>query len=603
MDMWKNRLLNIIFIAIILLDVKCVFAMEKENLNVLIIEINPTIQRITNSKFANNGHPKVSEYFNQDLNAAINEVKKDLEETSHGYLKVKIVKHEYLNEYPKYKNQVKLSNGSYSYRLDEETYLQKAKYNGGIHGDWFDLQESGILKSIPEYSFDYDYIINKYNLIERKKKNEFDQVWLLTIDPAQTYETIMIGNNPFWINAPGYIADCPNFIMANFSISRRDANLHALGHGIEGIMTAAYSEKYVLYSAYENRGKYKYYSTSFSSYNYNDVDVDNYTYDNLNLWEKFTLGKYSNSNPSKYSSVGSVHYPFNGTADYDYSNKNKVLTNWREWLNYPNIKGEFVLDNNSAWLNNAGNNKLDSSQNKDPDRLYTRFWLYLMPHIEGYTEDGHYNNWWKYFKTLDFVTDIKPVTNQEITVKTDQVISIKYKLSYNSGKTVTKEIEPQYSNVRITGKSVEVSKNKLVAVKEGRSVVTIYHDNKSVTYTINVQKGEEKMPPITPESVIQAGGNNTTTNNDKPSVNNPTIDAATNDIITNNDFIFNSQTSDDKIQIFNSTKVSNTKSSSSFLSSKSNNGSVIIKLIIAISVIFIPSLFYINKKRNKIRRI
>ena len=486
--MKKLKLVLFIFLTFNLFFIKIVAASDTEDLNIMVIEINPLLKSITDNEFENNGHhPKVSEYFSQDLDASLNEVIKDLEETSHNYLKIKIVDYEYLDEFPTYKEDIKLSNGNYARRLDEETYLEKAEHTGGTHGDWNNLLKNNIFNEIPSYSFDYEYIVNKYNLVEKRKNNEFDQVWLLTIDPSQTYETIMVGNNPFWINAPGYILDCPNFMIANFSISRRDANLHALAHGVEGIMNAVFNKKYELYPAYKE-GTYKYYLPGYSSYEKDAINIDKTNYNNLNLWEKFTLGTYSNSNAQNFSSVGNVHFPFNGTRDYDYTNEEKVYTNWKEWLNYPNINGNFELDNNSAWLNNAGNDKLDDSQNKDPDRLYTRFWFYLMPHIEGYTKEGYYNNWWKYFKTLDFVTEIEPVTNREITINANEEIQIKYKLKYNSGKTITKNIEPQYNNFSITGNNLQISGDKIISTQEGISNITIYHDNKSISYTINVKK-------------------------------------------------------------------------------------------------------------------
>lgn len=481
----KKVLKFFVFICVLFTSMAYVKA---EDLKVIIIEINPLIEKITSSEFSNNGHPKVSEYFKQDPEATINELKYDLESTSHDYLKVNIVAHEYLNEYPTYKEQILLSNGQKSYRFDEDTYLQKAGYDGEIYGNWFNLFNNDLYNDLPAYSFDYDYIINKYNLIERRKNNEFDQVWLLTIDPSQTYETIMVGNNPFWINSPGYIADCQNFVMVNVSISRRDANLHALGHGLEGILNAVFSDKYLLFSAY-NDGKFKYYTPSYSSYEKDVIGIDQSNYNKLNYWEKFTLGIYSNS--KDYASVGNIHFPFNSEKSYDYSNETKIYTNWQEWLNYPNVNGDFKLDNNTAWLNNAGNDKLGENENKDPDRLYSRFWFYLMPHIEGYTEDGYYNNWWKYFKSLDFVTNIEAVSKTTYNVvKNDEVI-LDYKLSYNSGKSEIKKSEPQYDNLKIEGNSVSIKDNKIIASNEGTSTVTISHDNKNIVFTINV-KNEEK---------------------------------------------------------------------------------------------------------------
>ena len=60
----------------------------------MVIEINPILRTVQNSSLYHNndGHPYVSEYFGQDRNKAVEEVKSDLEEMSHNYLNIEIVK-------------------------------------------------------------------------------------------------------------------------------------------------------------------------------------------------------------------------------------------------------------------------------------------------------------------------------------------------------------------------------------------------------------------------------------------------------------------------------------------------------------------------------
>ena len=50
----------------------------------------------------------------------------------------------------------------------------------------------------------------------------------------------MVGSDAFWINGTPLQKKCKNFMITAFSISRRDANLHALGHGFENIMNFAF---------------------------------------------------------------------------------------------------------------------------------------------------------------------------------------------------------------------------------------------------------------------------------------------------------------------------------------------------------------------------
>ena len=458
-----------------------------DKLKVYLIEINPKLKTVS-------GKPKVSEYFQQDLNAAKNELKEDLVYSSHGNLDIEIVKNEYLDEFPTYRGYVKLKNGGTAHRFDEATYLKYAGHNGGKTGNWYNLLTNDIFNATDAYSFDYDYIFKKFDLINKSNQNMFDQVWLLTIDPVFTYETIMVGRKPFWINAPGYQADCPNFQVINISISRRDANLHALGHGVEGTLNAVFGDDYEEWTGYNGKGTYRYYRPSYDSYKQNSVLINPKKYADLNYWEKFTLGTYSNN--VNYGSVGNVHFPFNGASGYDYTNTKKVYTNWKEWLDYPNITGKFVLDNNEAWKKNAGNNSLGASQNKDPDRLYMRFWFYLMPHIEGYTEDGYSNNWWQYFRTLDFVTKIKVDKTEVSGIKVGSNVDLKYTLVYNSGKTETiTSPNVGYDNIHIKGDSLKKNGSKLLAANLGESTVSIYYDGKHVDIKYKVDNEDDPDEP------------------------------------------------------------------------------------------------------------
>ena len=77
-------------------------------------------------------------------------------------------------------------------------------------------------------------------MVERRNNNEFDQVWLVNIDPVNTYESMMVGRNAYWINGAPLYKDCKNFAIMNVSISRRDVNLECFGHMMENIMNTVF---------------------------------------------------------------------------------------------------------------------------------------------------------------------------------------------------------------------------------------------------------------------------------------------------------------------------------------------------------------------------
>jgi hypothetical protein len=60
-----------------------------------------------------------------------------------------------------------------------------------------------------------------------------------------------------------------------------------------------------------------------------------------------------------------------------------VTTTYVDWLDYPNLTGQSVVADSSAW---GGGNM----------RLHHRWWFGLLPKADGVDEDGYLNNWWHY---------------------------------------------------------------------------------------------------------------------------------------------------------------------------------------------------------------
>ena len=445
------------------------FEANKKKLRIYLIEINPILNSITNNElYANNsGHPYVSEYFNQDRELPLKEMKEDLEFASHGNIEIEFVSHIIDNSFPKYKDLIKLKNGKMDYRLDEETYILVSKSEDNPDkGDWYKMIDSPLIKEVGNYIFDYDYFIKKYELDKLRKNNAFDQVWIYGIDPLSTFETIMVGSNSYWINGDPIIKDCKNFMIIAVSISRRDSNLHALGHGFENLISFAFT----------------------GDRNFYDKEYDDDTqekYGKLNEWEKFTL--IDSKSKGGNAGVGNIHFPFNGIDDYDYSNTNEVYSNWEYWQNYPNITAVKKKYNNDAWMKFKGNEKLinDTNECQDPDRLYVRFWMYLLPHVDGFTKTGQLNNWWDYFTNCDYVTKVD-ADNKVINGTLKDKVPISYKVYYRSGSVETIQYASFDDNIEIEGDCVNYYDYELYAVKKGTCFLNIYRDGNFFKLTINV---------------------------------------------------------------------------------------------------------------------
>lgn len=433
---------------------------EKKVLKVLIVDIDPIMTKGTINGINCSGKT-ASECLGHNKQQAIDELIVDIEESSHGIIDVEIVKTEKLNEFATHTKQVTLLNGQKSYKLDEDTWLDMMK-NG-----WYNMWNDPRINEMGAYTFDYKYLLNKLNLVERRNNNEFDEIWLVNEDPSRTYESIMVGKSAYWINGAETKADCTNFKIMNVSISRPDVNFECYGHATENIMNNVFG-------------------TSLS-YSQNNLAINQSNYSNLNLWQKFTLVEHHNRyKGTGLSGVGDVHFSPNSTKDYDWGNKtNNVTSKWREWLNYPNLTNNpsTELFTPTIYLNSS------LSGTRSDARLHHRWWFSLFPHLTGYTSDGYSNNWWDYYYLGDFVTTVN-ATNKNHTIKKGESLDkIEINLTYKSQKTETIKIDKYENNMSFSNKSIFGinSTGKIIAKEKGTSELTYYRDGKSVTINITVE--------------------------------------------------------------------------------------------------------------------
>ena len=172
------------------------------------------------------------------------------------------------------------------------------------------------------------------------------------------------------------------------------------------------------------------------------------------------------------------------------------MSNWREWLNYPNVPGDkFEKVNSSTYFNNEINKNYPRVDNYNADdRLYQRFYFSLFPHITCYTSNGHLNNWWKYMYSFDYVDKIyNNYGSTTITTTKGKQIEADYVLSYKSGKADRLKTINQGNNIYISNSNVLEYKNgKLYARSNGTSNVKISYDGKSITYKVVVQDDKPK---------------------------------------------------------------------------------------------------------------
>jgi hypothetical protein len=108
--------------------------------------------------------------------------------------------------------------------------------------------------------------------------------------------------------------------------------------------------------------------------------------DPTNPWSTFARWDAFARDPGK-AAVGVVHFPPNGTADYDYGNLNPVASTAQDWLSYPFLTGAKTQIDCNTW---------------NCDHLtYQKWWDSHIPRASGTSYGGLCNNWWTYTADYD----------------------------------------------------------------------------------------------------------------------------------------------------------------------------------------------------------
>lgn len=209
-------------------------------------------------------------------------------------------------------------------------------------------------------SYDYRGMIEHYGFDRKRDSGEINEVWVYSTPLSGAYESHMMGDGAFWVNSPGDSeCSCHELLYVMFFSYERDlaCALESYSHRVESSMMQVYG-----WWDYENRP----------------------TKDDLTTWDKFTgYKKIYDKYDTTACHVGNVHFPPNGTHDYDFRNETPVMSYADEWLEYPDIREENAREMNwTEWGGHEG---------------WMRYWLNHIPHYKGINPaDGHLNNWWYY---------------------------------------------------------------------------------------------------------------------------------------------------------------------------------------------------------------
>ncbi len=206
---------------------------------------------------------------------------------------------------------------------------------------------------------DYNAIVNSpvLDICGKANRGEIDEVWIYNGPYFGFYESTLVGPGAYWYNSPPVPGphNCQRLIPIMGPSPERglECAVHNFGHRMEATMTRVYG-----------------------SWQQNRTDHN---------WERFALVKALSPNYT-YSGCGNIHYPPNGSHDYDYSNLSPVPSNCDDFFNYPNLGDPLVTAQTTT-----------CSRWDCDDFNYLAYWFGHLPSSSGCGPDGKANNWWKYF--------------------------------------------------------------------------------------------------------------------------------------------------------------------------------------------------------------
>lgn len=204
--------------------------------------------------------------------------------------------------------------------------------------------------------YDYNRMLQYYNFCMLRDAGVVDEVWIYSHPFAGTWESTLAGRNAFFYNSPPVLnTDCMKLLpIMGLNYERtHDLALHSFGHRFENAMIQAYG-RWDTKNAYPNN------------------------------WELFT--RVAANNDPGIPHIGNIHFPFNGTADYDYDNPRFITSYADNWATYPLLTSKTRSINCGEW----GCTQLG----------YMRWWFSHIPRYKGFTQ-GVLNDWWYYMTDFE----------------------------------------------------------------------------------------------------------------------------------------------------------------------------------------------------------
>lgn len=249
------------------------------------------------------------------------------------------------------------------FSYNDTTYLQS--WNDPTQYPWhtnssgqLSTVDYGVLLDLPLLS------LGNQSAHQMVTNGEVDEVVCWAHPYAGFYESRMVGTTAYWCNSPPLNRTSQLYVVMGLNPERGVAEaVHSFGHRCESILTHVYG--------------------SWSS----NATINH-------LWDRFT--RVTALDGVSVSGCGTVHYPPNGTTDYDYSDPVAVSSEADRWLNYPGLTGALTNVSASTW------------GGPDYQLNYLLWWMTRFPKTPGRYVDGvntinngKLNNWWAYLVDMN----------------------------------------------------------------------------------------------------------------------------------------------------------------------------------------------------------